>query len=278
MINIQVRGVTLKNYYKIIRRFITLILLTFILSACVTTQTQYKSRQKESWVPLGELKFDDIVYFSANDELNNKNLSSNDVVKEFLYTYYNYAKEYEARILTSYNVDEYLKNMTQKIIDFNRNSNYKGKKYRLFTSMKVGKYIPKEKCFLMFNVFDNYNFYTIKNPMSCPHGIKSKDNQGRGIYSAVLKFQPFFKLPLSQKDATEAIKANFEIRENLQVPVMLEYEIENTGIIPGSRSRNGESYCIIKITKASVFGKANIDGYTKPINYLIPVDRSEFFE
>lgn len=257
-------------------RIITLVVLTIFLSACATAQNSNK--QEESWVSLKELKFDDIVYFSANDELSKKDLSREEVIKEFLYTYTSYAKEYEARLLTNYNVDEYLKSMDQKITDFNLKSGYKDKKFHLFTRMTISKYSPKEEGFLMFDVFDNYNHYTINNPMPRPHDFKSKDSQGRGSYSVTLRFQPFFKIPLSKKDATEAIKTNFAIRENMQVPVMLEYSIENCRIIPGSRERNGASYCVIKIAKASVFEKTNIDGYTKPINYLVPVDRSVLFK
>ena len=127
----------------------------------------------------------------------------------------------------------------------------------------------------MFNKFSNYDHYLINNQSPRSHEIASRENSGRCSFFTKLHFRPYFKIPLDKKSATEVLKANFAIRENMEVPVMLEYKIDNCRMLEGSYNSNGSSYCIINIVKASVFADSNINAYTKPINFLVPVDQSE---
>lgn len=260
----------MKDRYNLIKKGVVLLGLLALIPACATNPDQ--ARKEESWVSSKVLKFDDIVYFAANNELGVKRIQKDEVLKEFLFTYTPMAKEYEARLITQYDIAGYLKGIQQKIEDYNKTAGYKDKTYRLFTNMTVGQYSPKQEAFLMFTPYDNYSILTINNPMPRSHEIASAQNSGKGSFSASLRFQPYFKLPISKESATKALTNNFAIKQNMSVPVMLEYTVDHCSIITGSNESNGASYCIIKIKKASVFEKSDIDGYTQPINYLVPVD------
>lgn len=262
----------MKNIFRLTIILVVITSLLAFILACATSRSQ--ARTEESWTSTKTLKFDDIVYFAANDELERKSIPRDEVLKEFLFTYMPMAKEYEARLITKHDIDGYLNSIQQKILEYNKTTaGYKNKTYHFITYMKVGPYSPEESGFLMFNKFDDYVDCTMNNPHSRSHDIPSRQNVGKGSSYAGFKFQPFFKLPLDQESATKAIISKFPIKENMTVPVLFEYSVDHCNIITGNRSRNGSSCCVIKIMKASVFENSNRGHYTKLIN-LVPVDRS----
>jgi hypothetical protein len=85
-------------------------------------------------------------------------------------------------------------------------------------------------------------------------------------------FYPYFILPLNIQRATEALIKNYDIRNNILLPVMSEYTIDHCGVIPGTFERNGYVYCVINIEKAFVYSKKTIDEYEESINILQPID------
>ncbi len=253
--------------------FFTMMVLIVSIMACSTLLTKPTGPQA-SWSGLKELKFDDLWYLAMNDSLKRKDLSTDLIIDEYAYSRNDTAREYESRKLTKFNVDEYKKELLEKIKS--RSFDYTGKKYRLFIQWVVRDYSPRENGFLMFHRLDNYTQYRVNNPNlgSRNFALFSYDSAGKGSFEARLHFHPYFILPLDKQKATEALKTNFNIRQNMSLPVMIEYTIDHCGVNTGNRNENGSVYCIINIEKASVFANSNINDYEKPINYLQPVDIS----
>jgi hypothetical protein len=247
--------------------------------ACSVMQTG-SNKPIASWANLINLSFEDIWYLAMNDSLNRNDISTESVIDEYIYTHNNTAKEYESRKLTKFNIDGYRKEVIEKIKS--RNFDYNAKRHRFFSDWKVGEYSQKYNGFLMFDLLwresdyrGNRSWWNIQNPTprdTYTPQLFSRDSAGKGSFEAHLYFYPYFILPISIQRATEALIKNYDIRNNLLLPVMSEYTIEHCGVIQGSFEHNGYVYCVINIEKAFVYSKKSINEYDEPINILQPID------